>query len=280
MRTTMAIVVLLAAMIAGLLVGAEMRWRKATTALVARVAGGETGDAPARFHASDVDSLPVPVAAYFRAVLHDGQPLVRRATITQEGTFLLRPTADGWRHFTATQHISTEPPAFVWDARIRMLPGIAVNVRDGFADAAGSMRASIMGIVPLVSVTGTPELAQGALLRYLAEATWVPTALLPAAGVIWTAIDDSSARATLTVGTTTASLTFYFDAQHLISRIHAADRMRDVRGTGVPTPWEGHFTEYAERGGMRIPLSGDVGWILPEGRQSYWRGRLLSVRFE
>lgn len=280
MRITLAIVVLLAAMIAGLLVGAEMRWRKATTELVTRVAGGAAEGAPARFHVSDLDSLPMPVAAYFRAVLKEGQPLIRHATITQEGTFLLRPTADGWRRFTATQHINTAPPGFVWDARIRMLPGIAVNVRDGFADAAGSMRASILGVVPLVAVAGTAEIAQGALLRYLAEATWVPTALLPSAGVTWTAIDDSSAQATLKVGSTTASLTFYFDAQRLVSRIYAADRMRDVRGTGVPTPWEGHFSEYAERGGMRIPLSGDVGWVLPEGRQSYWRGRLLSVRFE
>jgi hypothetical protein len=280
MRIALSIVVLLAATIAGLLVGAELRWRKATAELVTRVSAGGPGDRPAMYHAADVDSLPAPVAGYFRAVLREGQPLVRHATITQDGTFLLRPTADGWRPFTATQHIGTAPQGFVWDARIRMMPGVAVRVRDGFVEGAGSMHASIMGVIPLVAVDGTPEIAQGALMRYLAEAAWVPTALLPASGVTWAAIDDSSAQATLTAGGTTVSLTFFFDAQHLIRRIYAAGRMREVNGASVLTPWEGYFTEYAERGGMRIPLSGDVGWVLPAGRESYWRGRMLSVRYE
>jgi hypothetical protein len=280
MRTTLIVAGLLIAAIGGLLAAAGLRWRNATAELVTRVRAGLPDSSRQAYHAVDLDGLPTPVADYFRAVLREGQPFVRRATLTQEGTFLLRPTPDGWRPFTATQQIATEPPGFVWDAKIQMLPGISVRVRDGFADGAGSMRASIMGVVTLASVAGTPDIAQGALLRYLAEATWVPTALLPAAGVTWTAIDDSSARASLTVGTTTASLIFHFDAQHMISRIYAADRMRDVNGHGVPTPWEGYFTDYAERDGMRIPRAGDIGWVLPEGRQSYWRGRLLAITYE
>src|SRR5688500_15892257 len=59
---------------------------------------------------------------------------------------------------------------FVWDARIRVFPGVVVRVCDSFIAGAGSTRASAMGIVPLIHIEGTPEIAAGALLRYLAEA--------------------------------------------------------------------------------------------------------------
>jgi hypothetical protein len=35
---------------------------------------------------------------------------------------------------------------------------------------------------------------EGELSRYLAEAPWYPTALLPAAGIEWEPVDDSAAR--------------------------------------------------------------------------------------
>lgn len=46
------------------------------------------------------------------------------------------------------------------------------------------------------------------------------------------------------------------------------------------TPFVGHFSDYAEVGGVRIPMEGMVEWILPEGRLSYWRGRIARVAFD
>jgi hypothetical protein len=132
----------------------------------------------------------------------------------------------------------------------------------------------------MVNVEGTPEIAAGALHRYLAEATWYPTALLPSQGVVWTPIDDSSARATLTTGATTVSLVFRFGKDGLVETVFTPARSRDVDGRFVPTPWQGHFFDYAERGGMLIPLQGEVGWLLPEGPQVYWRGRIVEVSYE
>ena len=34
------------------------------------------------------------------------------------------------------------------------------------------------------------------------------------------------------------------------------------------------------RDGMRVPLDGEVEWILPEGPRPYWRGHLQDIRFE
>ena len=116
-------------------------------------------------------------------------------------------------------------------------------------------------------------------MRYLAESAWYPTALLPSEGVAWSAIDDSSARATLSVGETTVSLDFHFDADSLIAAVYSPARARYVGGRAVPTPWLGRWLSYGVREGVRIPLAGEVEWVLPEGPQPYWRGEIREARF-
>jgi hypothetical protein len=160
-----------------------------------------------------------------------------------------------------------------------MVPGVAVRVRDALFAGQGSMHASIAGLRRVAYAANTPDMASGALHRYLAEAVWFPTALLPSAGVRWTAIDDFTARAALSVGTTTVSLDFHFGKDGLVERVYTPTRARAVDGRSEPTPWQGHFSQYEERGGLRVPIAGAVEWVLPEGPQPYWRGRLTKVQF-
>jgi len=258
----------------------ERAWEARTAGLVGELKRGRLPLSPPAFRDSQLDGLPAPVARYFRGVLRDGQPIVRGARLRQAGQFLVRPAVGGWFPFTAVQHVSTRPGGFVWNAAIRVAPGLAVRVRDGFVDGRGLMSARLLNLVRLVHVEGTPEIAAGALHRYLAEAAWFPTALLPGQGVVWTPLGDASARATLTVAETTVWLDFHFGPDGLVERVFTPARARDVDGRAVPTPWQGRWSDYEERGGMRVPLAGEVEWLLPEGPQVYWRGRLTGVEYE
>lgn len=120
---------------------------------------------------------------------------------------------------------------------------------------------------------------QAFTLRYLAESAWLPTALLPRTGLTWEAVDDSTAKVTLTDSGIRVSLEVYFAASGEIARVEG-ERYRDVAGGGVLTPFAGHFRSYVERHGMRIPSEGEVEWILPEARFSYWRGRVKGIDFD
>jgi hypothetical protein len=31
---------------------------------------------------------------------------------------------------------------------------------------------------------------------------------------------------------------------------------------------------------MRMPLDGEVAWLLPEGAKAYWRGRVIEILYE
>jgi hypothetical protein len=122
--------------------------------------------------------------------------------------------------------------------------------------------------------------AEGELMRFFAEAAWYPTALLPSQGVSWQGIDERSARATLADGGSRITLTFGFGADGLIETVNAEARGRMVGGKVIPTPWEGRWSNYQPRDGMRVPLSGEVAWLLPEGREPYWRGTVTELAYE
>ena len=53
-----------------------------------------------------------------------------------------------------------------------------------------------------------------------------------------------------------------------------------MAGAVVPTPWQGRMSNYEVHDGMRIPLEGEVAWVLPEGPAPYWRGRIISLNYE
>ena len=117
-------------------------------------------------------------------------------------------------------------------------------------------------------------------MRYLAEAAWYPTALLPSQGVAWQAIDEQSAFATMTDSGHTATLRFGFSDSGLIDTMRAESRGRLVNNVMTYTPWQGRIWNYAERGGMLVPLESEVGWVLANGPKPYYRGLMSAVKYD
>jgi hypothetical protein len=262
-----------------LLYGAS-RWRVDGAALRTQLRAVHSAPTPQHYDPQELDALPAPVQRYFRAALTPGQPLVAGAALAHSGSFNMSETAERWKPFTSQQQVVTRRPGFVWEARIAMAPGVPVRVYDAYVAGTGVLHATLFGVMPLVNMAGTAELARGELMRFLAEAAWFPTALLPSQGMHWEAVDAQSARATLMDGDTVVSLLFHFDDDGLIQTVHAEARGRTVDGAVVPTPWEGRWWDYTVRDGMRVPMQGEVAWLLPQGPLPYWRGRIENLAYE
>jgi hypothetical protein len=62
--------------------------------------------------------------------------------------------------------------------------------------------------------------------------------------------------------------------------VHAQARGRTVGASVVMTPWEGRCSNYQVRDGMRVPLSGEVAWLIDGERRPYWRGTITSLHYE
>jgi hypothetical protein len=289
----------------------KFQWQLDTDKLRAKLTSGQQIIHPKIYNQKELEGLPVPVQRFFQTVLKDDQALVATVKLSQQGQFNMSETEAKWSPFTATQLVITQRPGFDWDARIQMAPGLNAFVHDAYVLGEGVLHASLLGLFTVADVHGTPEAAQGELLRFFAETAWYPTALLPSQGVRWEAIDDTSARATLTddsassstdsassstdstssstdsassstdstssSSATTVSLVFQFNAEGAIATIRAEARYRDKL---TAMPWCGRFGEYSLRNGMLIPLQGEVGWEYPEGTRLYFKGTITEINYE
>jgi hypothetical protein len=257
------------------------RWQQRTDAIrsALRAAGSEP-IRPAPYTARELEGLPPPVQRFFRAALTEGQPVVAAVRLWHSGEFNMGGVPGTWHPFASNQVVTTQPAGFDWDGHIRAAPGLSVLVHDSYVAGIGALHASLQGLIPLADERGSVALAEGELMRYLAEAVWYPTALLPSQGVQWEAVDADSARATLVDGATRVSLEFGFDADSMITTVTAAQRPRSVGGKMVPTEWRGRFWNHAAQGGMRVPLHGEVAWQLADGPAPYWRGQLERIEYD
>jgi hypothetical protein len=253
------------------------RWQSNTYKLRAELIGGRRTTKPHIYDQKEIEDLPAPVQRFFRTVLKDGQAIVAAVKLSQQGQFNMSETEAKWSPFTATQLAITQCPGFDWDARIQMAPGLNVFVHDTYLLGEGNLQASLLGLFTLAKMHDTPELNQGELLRFFAEVTWYPTALLPSQGVRWEALNDTSARATLTDDATTVSLVFQFNAEGAIATMRADARYRDKL---TAMPWCGRCWNYSVRNGMLIPLESEVGWEYPEGIRLYFKGRITEISYD
>lgn len=277
--TVVAIIVLVFTVTGAILYGLK-RWQSQSRQLLAKMEAGRTPIAPSLYDPGELKNLPLPVQRYFRTVLKEGQPLVAAVNVKHTGTFNMSETGEQWKPFESTQRVITRSPGFVWDARINIAPATNIFVHDAYVEGQGILAAKLFGFLTVMEQPSTPELAQGELMRFCAEAAWYPTALLPSQDVVWEAIDDTQARATFSDGPTTIKLVYQFDDDGLISTVSSEGRYRDVHGKQVATPWQGRFWDYEWRGGMLVPLEGEVAWLLPEGPKPYWRGHIERIEYE
>ncbi len=252
---------------------------------VARARAPAPPDRTDRVDLSSLAPLPPPVRRYFDSTLRDGQRVVRVARLETTGTFRhvepddTRGPEEGWIPFTAIQTVTVDPPGLVWAARMRMLPFVDVDVRDAYAGGRGTMQAAIPGLWQFVDEHESRELDAGALLRHLAESAWLPTALLPGPRLVWNPTDATHARATLRDGATEVSATFEFGPAGEIVSV-TAERHLAAESSFVLTPWNGRFWQHEVRAGMRIPVRGEVSWLLDGEWRPYWRGRVVRVDYD
>ena len=225
----------------------------------ARALLAATDNGPARrYHETQLAGLPAPVQRYFRHVLPAGQPYLRGLRLRHGGRFKM-DLKKGWMPIRGEQYISADPPGFIWQGTTRWF-----TARDEYVAGHGGLTVRLLGAVPIVRGHG-PHFDQGELLRWLAEAAWLPTALLPSQHLTWTAVDDHAARLTLTLaGQTVACLVRFNERDELV----ACEALRYFNDT-ERRPWVGHFAQYRRHHGMLVPFAGEASWVVDGQRQPY-----------
>jgi uncharacterized protein DUF6544 len=222
-----------------------------------------------------LDNVPPPVGRYLRLALPTPKA-IEEVRIRQTGTLRTDPTSARWMRFDAEHLVLPPATGFVWSARVRIAPLLYLRVRDALVGGKGSGRVSLGSLFTVSASDDTPEINSGSLHRYLAEAVWYPTALLPGPSLRWTPVDATRALATLTNEGITVSLEFRFAETGEVTGIYTPGRWGRFAEGYRQVPWEGHFHDYRERNGLVVPTEGDVGWYVDNECRVVWKGTVTA----
>lgn len=187
----------------------------------------------------------------------------------------MRSEPDGpWLSFAAEQTIALRESGFVWFAEFDGPGPFDTRVVDAFVSDRGLLEARIEGSLRVARVVG-PEADIAEACRYLAELPWTPLAILANQFVHWERLGDDLYGATVHTGAGPATIHFHMWSGDIV-RAEAEERMR---APGRYLPWRGTFSSYAQLGGVRVPLNGEVGWVEGGEYRPYWRGDVLAGRY-
>lgn len=263
---------LLAAAVAA--AAAQARFDRETGLAVRSLLSRAPAAAGAPLRAEELAPLPAPVRRWLLASGAVGRPRARTVHLRQRGELRTAPD-QGFMPAEAEQVFTADEPGFVWRVKVRMRRVLPVAGRDSYLDGRGRMLIRPLAAIPLVDASDE-KIDQAALLRFLGEMIWFPSAAL-ASYVSWEPIDDRSARATISWGGASVSAAFSFDERGRFRELNA----RRWMGAGPQATlerWLVPATEWREMDGVVVPVKGEVIWKLAAGDFSYYRWEVTALR--
>ena len=210
----------------------------------------------------DVGHLPTIVQKWLTAsgALHTEKTVLVR--LRQKGEMKTSPTGK-WMPFTARQYFNCIDPAFVWVAKVNPLPLVYLNGRDKLTDAQGEMLIELFGFFPVAREGRNEKINAASMQRYLAELCWFPAAARNE-HLTWEAIDETSAKAILTLDQKSVTGTFSFTAKgdfhsFVTKRFYGSDKDAKLE------TWYIEALNHKVFDGIKIPSTLEVTWRLAEG---------------
>ncbi len=225
---------------------------------------------------ADLTGLPSCVQKWLAYSQVVGKEKISTVRLKQSGIMRLKEDRP-WMPFEAEQYFNVDEPGFVWKARVKMNPLLYFSGRDRYFQGRGEMNIKAFSLLTVANAGSGSEMDQSALLRYLAEMLWFPTAALN--GYIrWEEIDANSARAIMDYRGVTGSGVYTFDDEGAPLSF-SAKRYREMNGQFTLEPWGGVVKGYAEFDGVRIPSQLDVVWQPDTGYFNWFQCEITEIEY-
>jgi|Deesub1362B_J571_1020462.scaffolds.fasta_scaffold00052_13 hypothetical protein len=236
---------------------------------------GETGAAPEVITEADIGGLPEPVQRYLKYTQIIGKEKIKTVRLKQGGYFRMKEDQK-WMPIEAEQYFNVDSAEFIWAAKVKFAPFLSIYAKDEFIDGKGSLVVKLLGFIKVVDAKGY-EVDHGEIMRFLAECIWFPSAFLNDY-IKWEAIDDESAKATISYQGVSASATFHFNEKGEVMSI-TAKRYREVDGEFILEDWEGQILEYKMFNGVIVPSKVNIIWKLDTGDFCYDKIEVVDIEY-
>ena len=225
----------------------------------------------------DLEAIPPVVRQWLNRAQIAGKSKIQTAYFKQSGRMKTSP-GGSWMPVHAEQYVRTAEPGFLWIADVKAAPFTHLAGRDKYVDGHGHMLIKLMSLIPVADSKG-PKIDQGALLRYLAEMVWYPSAALRDY-ISWEQTGTTTARATMSYGGITASGLFRFNEEGEVKSFEA-NRYYDRKEGATLEPWLIRIDEQSYRlfEGIRVPTRAEVTWKLAGGDFTWFELEVADLTY-
>lgn len=224
----------------------------------------------------DIQQLPSPVRKWLKTTGIIGNPEIKSVYVKQQAQMKMKPNQKKWYKAEAIQYVTTENPAFIWSVKMNMSPLIRIKGRDKYVDGKGEMLIKMNGLINVVNEKGE-KLDEGTLQRYLGELVWYPSAAL-SPYIRWEAIDESSAKATMSYKGTTGSGVFFFNEQGDFVKFSAM-RFQGNEPDAKRYEWIVSVNDYAIFDKIKVPAQMEATWKLKEGDWTWLKLNITELKY-
>ncbi len=252
---------------------ARLRWARAKRVRRIREVLAEPGETGERFEPATLGRLPEPARAYLRHAIPPGATLARWADVRMSGSMRLAPGGD-WIPFEARERICAAR-GFLWEARLAAMGRIVLEGADWLLGDEAGTEFSLGGWIPAVRQDGE-ELARSAAGRLLVELMWLPSALTPQRGAVWTAGDER--RAVVTPRGSSTPMSVLVDSGGRLRQLTLVRRRVATDGRISVSPFGAVVEEEADMGEFTVPVKVSGAWgIGTDDQYEFFRAEVLDV---
>lgn len=224
---------------------------------------------------ADLEGLPPVVQKWMEQSQVVGKERIVAVRLKQKASMRIKEGGP-WMPAGVQEYFRVDDPGFIWKARVNMAPLLYFAGKDKYEEGRGHMLIKFLSLVKVADARGK-EIDQGAMLRYLAETVWFPSAVL-SNYIKWEEVDANSARATMTYGGVTASGVFTFNQKGEVVNF-VARRYGDFNGRYLMKTWVINIREHKEFNGIKIPAAGEVIWKLETGDYNWYQFEIEDIEY-
>ena len=224
----------------------------------------------------DLRQLPEVVKEWLRRSGQVGRPYIHVGRVTQQAYMQLKPGQKTWMAADALQYTTTDIPAFIWSVDVRMNSLLQFQGRDKFEEGRGEMLIKLNSLFKVVDERGE-KLDEGTIQRFLGEMVWFPSLAL-SRYISWEALNERSARATISYKGCKGEGTFYYDEEGKVTKF-VAMRYKGNDRDAKKQEWTMLISGYETFDGITVPASMTATWKLDEGDWTWLKLEVKDLKF-
>ena len=230
------------------------------------------------FNYSLIEVQPKIIQKFFRAVIDDSSQTPNFITLNQSGNIKTEENYN-WLNIKSIEYFTAQKPNLLWDAEIGNSKFFWIEIVDSYLKNKGNTLIKINSSITIGDSWGI-EIDKSNLFKYLSEAVYFPTSLLPSKNLIWNILDSNSAEVKFTDKNTSLVAKIFFNTNGTIKKIETLDKFRPMNNNYKESLFTIYFFDYKKHSSFLIPTYCEVEWELEKGKFKFGKFKIDSIKYE